>query len=624
MTSGRLSDVSPDLERLLTLGTLPPALFEVQDIQCKTVWVTMRDGTRLATDVYLPPAAPAPVVAVRTPYGRSREFRAFAAALFAFARRGYAVVSQDCRGTGGSEPESWDYYMYESEDSYDLIEWIARQDWFGGFIGSCGGSYVGQTQWCMATHPAVSTLVPAVSGLGVAFNTAHLYMFMNAYARVVGKGAEKVTVHVTEMERLFEKETMAGGYFNEPLHEPLSAALAEEFPDLRELRPSQAQRELWKRYCAMTGAQRAESVKQALGVKQVTVADVEALTAIFGHRISHDALTLPHVSPPELCRSIRAPPLLRTGWYDWALNDALETWQVFRKEARPEIAARARIIITPYAHNMGGYREGMDTHTELQIVPTLLDYAGLLLRWYDAVRNRETDSWPAVIYYLMGANEWRASSDWPVPGAKLKSFFLGKDGTLTSTPPQKTVPPDVYAYDPEHPTPTVGGSILSYVYPPGSVDVSEVQKRQDVLVYTTPPLDMDMDVIGPLRMILYASSSAVDTDFVARLSDVFPDGRAIQLQSGILRARYRNLEGEPELLEPGRVYRFEIDLWATANRFKAGHRLRVDISSADFPHFDRNSNRGGEPGLPVVARQTIYRDPRHPSHLLASVLREES
>jgi hypothetical protein len=147
-----------------------------------------------------------------------------------------------------------------------------------------------------------------------------------------------------------------------------------------------------------------------------------------------------------------------------------------------------------------------------------------------------------------------------------------------------------------------------------------VQKRPDVRVYTTPLLEQDLDVVGPLRMILYASSSALDTDFVPRLSDVFQDGRAIQLQSGILRARYRNLEGEPELLERGRVYRLEIDMWATANRFKAGHRLRLDICSADFPRFDRNSNRGGEPGDPIPAQQTIYHDPERPSHLLVSVL----
>jgi putative CocE/NonD family hydrolase len=175
-------------------------------------------------------------------------------------------------------------------------------------------------------------------------------------------------------------------------------------------------------------------------------------------------------------------------------------------------------------------------------------------------------------------------------------------------------------YDPNDPTPTVGGSIVSSVYPPGSVDVSEAQRRSDVIAYTTAPLERDLDVVGPLRLILYASSTAVDTDFIGRLSDVFPDGRAIQLQNGALRARYRNVT-EPELLEPARVYRLEIDMWATANRFKAGHRVRLDVSSADFPRFDRNSNRGGEPGPAIAAEQTLYHDQEHPSHLVLSVIR---
>lgn len=186
-------------------------------------------------------------------------------------------------------------------------------------------------------------------------------------------------------------------------------------------------------------------------------------------------------------------------------------------------------------------------------------------------------------------------------------------------PPQDSEP-DNYTYDPEDPTPTVGGSIVSYVYTPGSVDVSKVQQRNDVLSYTSNQLQHSLDVVGPLRLILYASSSAVDTDFSARLSDVFPDGRAIQLQNRMLRARYHNLHGDPELLKPDRIYHFEIDMCATANRFKAGHRLRLDISSADFPKFDRNTNRGGEPGPPIPALQTIYHDLEHPSHLLVSVI----
>ena len=278
------------------------------------------------------------------------------------------------------------------------------------------------------------------------------------------------------------------------------------------------------------------------------------------------------------------------------------------------------MLIAPSAHNMPGYHEGRDGHPELDRVYRSAEILGVLTSWYTAVREDALESWPTVIYYLMGANEWRAADSWPIRNAEPALFYLAADGTLTMQEPQTAAAPDSYTYDPEDPTPTKGGSIVSYVYPPGSVDVSDVQQRPDVLTYTSEPLPQDLDVVGPLAMVLYASSSAVDTDFVARLTDVFPDGRAIQLQAGALRTRYRDPAVEPSFLEPGRVYRLEIDMWATANRFAAGHRLRVDISSADFPRFDRNTNRGGEPGPPTPARQMIYHDAEYPSCLQVRVL----
>jgi len=615
----RLAEVSGELERILTSGSLPKAQFRVSEIKCTTVWVTMRDGVRLATDLYFPPVSRAPVVASRTPYGRGRDDKGFVATLVALARRGYIVVSQDCRGTGESEPDHWDYYLFEADDSYDCAAWITRQEWFDGFVGAFGASYVGQTQWCMAVHPAMSAVAPQVSGLGVARNTARLYMFLNAYARVVGKGSAKIPIPTNEMERHFERETMAGGYFDEPLHQPLTTSALERFPNLGELAPSAAKRWLWDQYCTMTCAQRAEFLKEALDIDQVTSVDAESLGCLFGHRFTPDALTIPSVSPSDLARMIRAAPLLITGWYDWALNDALASWQLLRRDAQPAVAAAARIIITPQAHSMSGYREGLEGHLELLRIPNTMEHLGVLLCWYRAVQEGTTDSWPQVMYYLMGANEWRVAADWPVAQARKVRLFLGNHGALTTEVPHRHSAPEQYIYDPDAPTPTVGGSIVSYVYPPGSVDVRCIQKRADVLVYTTAALQQDLDVVGPLKMILYASSSAVDTDFVVRLSDVFPDGRAIQLQSGILRARYRNCAGDPELLEPGRIYCLEIDMWATANRFKGGHCVRVDISSADFPHFDRNNNRG-DGGAPVRACQRIYHDPEHPSHLLLPVL----
>lgn len=614
--SQRLSRVAPELERaLIEREPFSPARFTADEIRRETIWMPMRDGVRLATDLYLPPQLPAPAVAMRTTYARANP--KMLDTLLALARRGYVVIAQDCRGTGDSEPDSWDYYIYEPEDGYDFVSWVSEQPWFDGFLGSCGSSYVAQTQWCMAMHPGMSAIVPEVSGLGVAPRTARKYMFYNAYARSVGKGGNKVSMTFDELERHMVRETLSGGYFNELAHRPLPEVLLAKFPELRDLPVAQARARLWAHYCELPSVRRAELVKLALGVSEITILEIEALTAIFGLHLPHDAYTVPHPERADVCRLLHAPALMITGWYDWSMNDALATWDLLMRVASEPVRSASRLIITPSAHNTPGYHEGEDRHPELRHSHRVPNHVELLLQWYAAVREQALEAWPKVIYYLMGANEWRSASAWPLPEARVFALHLNSDGSLTHRPPARASEPSRYIYDPEEPTPTVGGSIVSYVYPPGSVDVSSVQRRSDVLTFSTPPLQESLDVVGPLRLVLYASSSAVDTDFSARLSDVHPDGRAIQLQSGIVRARYRNANGEAELLEPGRIYRFEIDLWATANRFQAGHRLRVDICSADFPRFDRNTNRGGEPGVPIRAEQIIYHDPDHPSHLTA-------
>ncbi len=611
-----LRDVAPQLERALSKAEIEtPAVYAVSVIKIETVQVAMRDGILLATDLYLPPKLPAPAVAIRTPYGRGGD--ANANLLLAFARRGYVGIAQDCRGTGDSQPDAWDYAVYEAEDGYDFVEWVSHQEWFDGFLGSTGGSYVGQTQWPMATHKAMSTIVPGVSGLGIAANTTHLHMFVNGYARSVGNGALNIGVPYTEIEAHIQEETLATGYFNDPLFKPFSDRLMARLPELRNLAPREAQRWLWRHYCGLGSRERARLITDATGKSHVAIEDIEASASLFGHDTAHDRHHLPAVDMETVCRSFHAPALLRTAWYDWFLNDALATWELLERAAPESIKSRCRLVIGPGAHNKLGYNEGIAKHPELLVGH--LTTPEMLLRWYEAVRKDDTAAWPRVCYYMMGANEWRAASDWPPPEARETRFYLGPGGALSREVPPRDAAPQSYVYDPENPTPTVGGSVVSWLYTPGSVDVSEVQARADILTFTSEPLEEDLDVAGPLRVTLYASSSAVDTDFGARLSDVFPDGRALQLQNVMLRARYRDMD-HPQLLEPGRIYRFEIDLWATANRFKAGHRLRIDISSADFPKLDRNTNLGGAPGHSVPATQTVYNDREHASCLTMWVL----
>jgi putative CocE/NonD family hydrolase len=606
------------LTALTSPGIATPARHDPAEIACRTEFVVMRDGTRLATDIYAPPTLPAPAIAVRTPYNRKADN--WAGLALTLARRGFVVLLQDVRGTGGSEPDSWDYYIYEPEDGYDFVEWISRQDWFGGFLGSCGESYLGQTQWHMAMHPAMSAIIPAVSGLGIAANTMHLHMMMNAYARTVGKGADKVAMSFDQLERHMIDETLATGFFNQPLHQPIPAMVLDMMPELAGMTPKQAQSRLWAHYCGLTCAERAAFIRHVRDVDAITSVDVEAMSDLFGPTRPHDAHTLPTTDLDALTAELQAPALLRTGWYDWGLNDTLATWDLLQRSARPDIRARSRMLIAPSAHNAVGYKEGMATTPELRHAYRSDMTPELLMQWYDSVAQGRTDEWPAILYYLMGANEWRAASAWPLPDTSMTPLYLAEQGGLSTAAPDKDGGQDSYVYDPLDPAPTVGGSIISYVYPPGSVDVAPVQQRTDILTYTTDALSQDLDVVGPLRMVLFASSDARDTDFVVRLSDVFPDGRAIQLQNGTLRTRYRDLDGEPEWLEAGRAYRLEIDMWATANRFKAGHRLRVDIASSDFPKLDRNSNLAGEDGEPRKAVQTIFRDADRASHIILPIL----
>lgn len=602
--------MAPELHAVLSGEVTPRALHPPDSIRRRTVFVPMRDGVRLATDLYLPPVTPAPAIAARTPYGRATHRPVYEA----LAAAGYAVVAQDCRGTGDSEPDHWEFYIYEREDSLDFVTWVTGEPWHDGFLSSLGGSYVGGTQWCMAMHEGMTAIAPEVAGLGIAPKPgARFHMYANVYARTVGHGAGKVPVDIVEMERTMLPETLATGYFNDPLRMPFPAAMAERYPELGSLPDNEAREAIWRRYCAAGSDERASMIRLGLGVDEITILETERLDLVFPRRVHGDAHLLPAVSAEQLCASVTAPAFMITGWYDWCLDDTLLTWDSLIAHGRDEVRERSRLLITPTAHNAPGYHEGREAHPELD--RAYRNDPALLLHWYDAVREDRVDALPAVTYYLMGACDWRTATSWPPPDARPRELYLGPSGTLIWDSPAEWSEPDRFTYDPDDPTPTLGGSILSNVYPPGSVDVSELQVRSDVLTFTTPPLEADLDVAGPLKLIVYASSSTTDTDFVARLSDVFADGRAIQIQNGMVRGRYRDPMAEPELLEPGRIYPLEIDMTATANRFAAGHRLRVDISSADFPKLERNANTGGEPGPPVRAQQTVFHGAAYPSHL---------
>jgi predicted acyl esterase len=609
--------MSLQLEQILALKPLLPARLHDGEVEVTTVRVTMRDGIHLATDVHRARSVKkGPTIGIRTPYDRRADKGELAHAL---AQYGYVGVVQDVRGTGESEPSVWDSYVFELEDSFDFVDWITRQDWYDGFIGSAGYSYEGGTQWCMSFHPKMTSIAPEVAGIGGIDRGVNLHMALNAYARTVGHGEGKVPISYEEMERQILEETLATGYFNHPLEAPANEPLLAEFPELRKMSQPATWDWLWEKYCGSPPAGRARMLKTIIGADEVNLWNLDSVTA-FGPRHVDEHLT-PFASVPVLYRSLKSTALMISGWYDWGLDATLRTWGLISQYAPEPVRAGTRLFIAPSAHDATGYHEVAANDPVRGKTFRNLENVELLAGWYAAVRagGGALARWPRVVYYLMGAGEWRTASDWPPPEMRIEELYIGSGGRLSSAQPSASKP-DEYTYDPEDPTPTIGGSLFSAVYTPGSTDVSKVQARPDVLTYSTEPLDHDLDVVGPLRFVLHASSSAVDTDFVVRLSDVFPDGRAINLQNGILRARYRNPEEAPSLLEPGRIYELDVDVVATANRFRAGHRVRVDISSADFPKYDRNTNLGGEPGRSVPARQRVFHDPEHPSRLLLPVL----
>ena len=323
-----------------------------------------------------------------------------------------------------------------------------------------------------------------------------------------------------------------------------------------------------------------------------------------------------------------------SSWYDIFLEGALNGYQALRDKAATAEARRGqRLLVGPWAHirpytaptsgDTGDIDFGAESRIELH---------EHLLRWFDYwLKDIETGLMdePPVLVFVMGENRWRAESDWPLPRTHYTRYYLHADapantrhgaGGLSTAPPGDE-PPDVYVYDPSDPVPTRGGSTL--IIPQGVADQREVEARQDVLVYTSAPLERDLEITGPISATLYAASSAVDTDFTAKLVDVRPDGYAHNLQDGIVRARYRTSAAEPSLIQPGRVYRYEIDLWATSQVLFAGHRLRLEISSSNFPRFDRNPNTGAPIGADArleTARQTVHHSAQYPSHVTLPVI----
>jgi putative CocE/NonD family hydrolase len=557
------------------------------------VMVPMRDGVRLSTDIYMPDApGPFPAILIRTPYNNNREPDVQDAVYF--ASRGYAVLIQDVRGRGDSEGE-WAPFLHEAEDGYDTQQWAGKQPWSSGKVGTSGASYVGLTQWLPAPlrNPHLTAMAPRVGFSNLYHNWVYTGgAFQLGFNLRWGAIQMHTKTNRTQYLWLPKEAHLSTLYWHLPLITGDEAAG----------RPNEFYKE-WIRHPSY------DAYWERLGNVELKYAEIDVPAYGFG------------------------------GWYDVFLQSTLNNFKGVAKHSYSEKTRRSqKVLIGPWIHCLGD--RGTCSQTgDIDFGPaSLIDLRGEELRWFDywlkGLENGILDE-PRVKVFVMGRNRWREADTWPIPGTRYMRYYFhsrGKanslrgDGGLGTALPINE-PPDTYVYDPRNPVPTLGGSTCcgEDITPitMGPRDQRGAEERPDVLVYTTPPLEADVEVTGPVSVTLYAASDAPDTDFTAKLVDVFPDGYAMNVAQGIIRARYRDSWEQPTLLDPGRVYQYTIDLWSTSNCFLRGHRIRVEISSSNFPQFDRNPNTGNPFGLDAElkpARQTVYHDADHPSHILLPVI----
>ncbi|RMG49481.1 MAG: CocE/NonD family hydrolase [Acidobacteria bacterium] len=544
--------------------------------------VRMSDGTRLSADVYLPgKGGPYPVLLTRTPYDNMGE-REVSRARF-FASHGYGVVVQDVRGRYDSDGRFYPL-LHEAQDGYETLQWCARQPWCNGEIGTYGGSYAAATEW-----------------LAAALRPEHLKAMVSIFAAsdyhedwVYKGGAFQLSFNLTWGAFLVDGRTNQSpkviDWTTVFSHLPLT-----ELPQRvgRRSRPFQD----WLKH-PEDGA--------------------------YWRRWSHR----------DHYHRIDVPVLHIGGWYDVFINGTLGNFIGMTTKGGSALARRSqKLVIGPWFHYWGPMRRvGAVDFGEGAII----DLDRLMLRWFDfwlkGVDNGIMGE-PPVRLFVMGRNRWRDESQWPPQRARMVAYYLHSggsahtnrgDGTLNTTPPDRE-PNDTFTYDPANPVPTHGGNVCCFpgIVPEGAWDQREIEARPDVLVYTSPVLEEDLEITGPVKVILFAASSAPDTDFTAKLVDVHPGGFAQNICDGIIRARYRASREKPEFLQPGHIYRYEIDLGATSQVFKSGHRVRLEISSSNFPRFDRNLNTKAPIGFSArfrVAKQTVYHTRKYPSRVLLPVM----
>ena len=595
----------------------------------RKLMVPMRDGMRMAADVYRPKnaAAKVPIVFVRTPYNfnfwdvRLGAPADMSAPLDA-VKRGYAYVEMNERGHFFSEG-NYDILGPPRTDGYDAIGWMASQPWSNGKVGLIGCSSTAEWQMGVAatSPPGLAAIIPQGFGAGVG----------------------RVGPYIEQ-----------GNWYRGGAVQMLFIAwLAGEQNQVRPTFPATTtQEDLIRASKSFDLAQQSPSVDWAQALRHLPEQDIlQAVDA--PHGIFADRMPVPtggamiERTPNDSAwykgglfhdnMRIDVPGLWFMSWYDVSVGPNLATYNHVRSTANGEAANQQYAVIAPTLHC--SYKRAAE-HTvvgERDMGDARLDYDALTWAWFDKFLKGEDnhllDTLPKVRYYTMGMNKWQTSDTWPPKGATAQTFYLGSgghantmdgDGHLSTKPPANDKP-DAFTYDPMHPVPSYGGNVCctGNAVVGGSFDQRKMETRPDILVYTTDPFKDGTELSGPITVTLYASSDAKDTDFTVKLIDVYPDGRAFNLDETIQRARYRDGYDKEVWMAGGKVYKIALSPMNTSNYFDAGHRLRIEVSSSNFPRFDRNLNTGGrnyDEATGVVAHNAIHHSKAYPSSVTITVV----
>ncbi|SEF37567.1 hypothetical protein SAMN05421837_114127 [Amycolatopsis pretoriensis] len=567
--------------------------------------VPMRDGVALATNVWLPHGTgPFPALLVRTPYGKDEAGLYGNPKLpdvFALVEAGYAVVAQDVRGTSRS-PGTFVPHTHEGPDSVDTLAWLAAQPWCDGAVGMWGGSYMGFSQWQAAAHD-----VPALRAIAPVMTSADPYAApWRSPGGALSQDAVLTWASLSALRTL--RRGSADGHGD-------AGALLSGLADPRSLHEP-----------------------LPLADRAAVTRSLPWLGDVLGHP-ERDAFWR-EIAAIDHCGRITVPALHIGGWYDVFVRETVRSYTMLRRHGGSAAARDGqRLVVGPWSHADG---TDLGTYPDRSFgLAGSIKTAGLTeahLRFFDRwVRGRsEPPGDPhRVRIFVMGTDEWRDEPDWPLPDTRYTDFFLdgggrantaGGDGVLNVDAPAEGAT-DTFRCDPRDPVPSLGGTVLAAApgtYP-GPADQAAVEAREDVLCFTTPVLERPVEVTGHVTLVLHIRSSTPDTDFTGKLVDVHPDGRAILLCEGIQRVRYRDSLTEPALLAPGTDAELTLDLGITANVFRPGHRIRLEVAGSNFPRYDRNTNTGATIATDgdddaVVAVNHVHHGPAHPSRLILPLI----